>query len=135
MHFRFELAKYEQTHALREQGYRIKDIAHHLGIGVRTVYTYLSAATFPERQPTVRQQGSGLEGYKSYLQQQWQLGNRQTKALFQDIQKQGYRGSYPTLARFTQQLRQLEPTTPAPESLHDLSRSAKLITHKIYWER
>jgi transposase len=114
------LEKYEQTHALREQGYRVKDIAYHLGIGVRTVYTYLSAATFPERQPTIRQQGSGLERYKSYVQQQWHLGNRQTKALFQDIQQQGYKGSYPTLARFTQQLRQLEPASPAPESLNDL---------------
>jgi transposase len=114
------LEKYEQTHALRKQGYRVKDIAHHLGIGLRTVYTYLSAATFPERQPTIRQQGSGLEAYKPYLQQQWRLGNRQTKALFQDIQQQGYKGSYPTLARFTQRLRQLEPDTPSPDSLHDL---------------
>jgi transposase len=114
------LEKYEQTHALREQGYRVKDIAYHLGIGLRTVYTYLSAETFPERQPTVRQQGSGLEAYKPYIQQQWRLGNCQTKALFQDIQQQGYQGSYPTLARFTQQLRQLEPSTPSPDSLNDL---------------
>jgi transposase len=114
------LEKYQQTHALREQGYRVKDIAYHLGIGVRTVYTYLSAAIFPERQPTIRQQGSGLEAYKSYIQQQWRLGNRQTKALFQDIQQQGYKGSYPTLARFTQQLRRLEPATPSPDSLNDL---------------
>ncbi|ABW32157.1 transposase (plasmid) [Acaryochloris marina MBIC11017] len=42
------LAKYEQTLALRQQGYKIKDIAHHLGIGKRTVYTYLAADTFPE---------------------------------------------------------------------------------------
>jgi transposase len=114
------LEKYEQTHALREQGYRVKDIAYHLGIGLRTVYTYLSAETFPERQPTVRQPGSGLEAYKPYIQQQWRLGNCQTKALFQDIQQQGYPGSYPTLARFTQQLRQLEPSTPSPDSLNDL---------------
>jgi transposase len=114
------LEKYEQTHALRKQGYRVKDIAPHLGIGLRTVYTYLSAAKFPERQPTIRQQGSGLEAYKLYLQQQRRLGNRQTKALFQDIQPQGYKGSYPTLARFTQRLRQLEPATPSPDSLHDL---------------
>jgi transposase len=114
------LEKYEQTHALREQGYRVKDIAYHLGIGIRTVYTYLSAATFPERQPTIRQQGSGLEAYKPYIQQQWCLGNRQTKALFQEIQQQGYKGSYPTLARFTQQLRQWEPATSCPDALNDL---------------
>lgn len=54
------LEKYEQTHALRKQGYAIKDIAHHLGIGERTVYTCLAASTFPERQPTIRKRGSGL---------------------------------------------------------------------------
>lgn len=68
------LEKYEQTHELRQQGYSIKDIAHHLGIGKRTAYTYLAAATFPERQPTIRQRGSGLEPYKPYLKQRWSLG-------------------------------------------------------------
>ena len=32
------LEKYDQTHALRQQGYTIKDTAHHLGIGKQTVY-------------------------------------------------------------------------------------------------
>lgn len=114
------LEKYEQTHALRQQGYRIHDIAHHLGIGVRTVYTYLTAPTFPERQPTLRNRSSGLEAYKPYLQQQWRLGHQQTKELFHEIQQQGYEGSYPTVARFTQQLRQLEPSQPHPQSLTDL---------------
>ena len=61
-----------KTHALRQQGYAIKDIAHHLGIGKRTVYKYLevfwSRTTFPERQPTIRQHGSGLDAYKPYIQ-------------------------------------------------------------------
>lgn len=112
---------YEQTHALRKQGYTVKDIAHHLGIGERTVYTYLATSTFPERQPTIRQRGSGLNAYKPYLQQQWHLGYQQTKALFEEIQQQGYQGSYPTVARFTQQLRLSQPPAkPAFESLNDL---------------
>jgi len=115
------LEKYEQTHKLRQQGYSIKDTAHHLGIGKRTAYTYLSAETFPERQPTIRQRGSGLEPYKPYLKQRWSLGYQQTKALSREIQQQGYRGSYPTLACFTQQLPQLQsPSKPAPESLNHL---------------
>lgn len=115
------LEKYEQTHALRKQGYTIKDIAHHLGIGERTVYTYLAAPTFPERQPTIRKRGSGLDAYKPYLQQQWSLGYQQTKALFEEIQQQGYQGSYPTVARFTQHLRLCQPSArPAAESLNDL---------------
>lgn len=109
------LEKYDQTHGLRLQGYAIKDIAHHLGIGKRTVYKYLAATTFPERQPTIRQHGSGLDAYKPYLQDQWNRGQQQTKALFDEIQQQGYPGSYSTLARYTHQLRQL-PTSDKPDS-------------------
>lgn len=115
------LEKYEQTHALRKQGYLIQDIAHHLGIGKRTVYTYLSHPTFPEWQPSTRRGGSELEAYKAYLLSQWMLGHQQTKQLFVQIQQQGYPGSYPTVARYTQQLRQSLPQLkPVPESLNDL---------------
>jgi len=115
------LETYEQTHALRQQGYAIKDIAHHLGLGKRTVYKYLAASNFPERQPTIRQQGSGLEAYKPYIQDQWNRGQHQTKALFHQIQQQGYPGSYSTLARYTHQLRQLPASgQPSPDSLNTL---------------
>lgn len=85
------LKNYEQTHTLRNQGYRVKDIAHHLGIGERTVYTYLSHPTFPEWQPTVhrRRRGSQLDTYKPYLNQQWEQGRHSSKTLFEDIQQQG----------------------------------------------
>jgi len=112
------LERYEQVHALRQQGHRIKDIAHHLGMGQRTVYTYLSHETFPEWQPTIRRRGSGLDPYKSHLLEQWQQGHQQTKQLFTDIQQQGYRGGYATVARYTRQLRQLQPQNqPSPETL------------------
>jgi len=112
------LERYEQVHALRQQGYQIQDIAHHLGMGQRTVYTYLSHEVFPEWQPSIRRRGSGLDPYKSYLLEQWQQGQQQTKQLFADIQQQGYQGSYATVARYTRQLRQSQPQNqPAPESL------------------
>jgi transposase len=115
------LERYEQVHALRQQGYRINDIAHHLGMGQRTVYTYLSHETFPEWQPSIRRRGSGLDPYKIYLLEQWQKGYQQTKQLFLDIQQQGYRGSYATVARYTRQLRQSQPQPqPSPETLNDL---------------
>jgi transposase len=115
------LERYEQVHVLRQQGDQIKDIAHHLGMGQRTVYTYLSHETFPEWQPSIRRRGSGLDPYKSYLLEQWQQGHQQAKQLFIDIQKQGYQGSYATVARYTRQLRQLQPQTqPSPETLNDL---------------
>lgn len=107
------LEKYQQTHALRQQGYRIKDIAHHLGIGKRTVYTYLAASCFPERQPSppYRRRKSQLDCYKPYLLEQWNQGHQQSKQLFQAIQQQGYGGTYQTVTRYTRQLRQVQRQT------------------------
>ena len=112
------LEHYEQTHALRQQGYLIKDIAHHLGIGKRTVYTYLAAPSFPERQPHAQQGRSRLDCHKPYIQQRWSEGHQQSKALYQEIQEQGYKGSYRTVTRYVRQLRPLEPS-PSRESLND----------------
>lgn len=112
------LENYEQTHALRAAGHTISDIAHHLSMGERTVYTYLSYSAFPEWQPTVRrrQSSSQLDDFKPYLRNQWQQGRQLTKELFAEIQQQGYQGSYMTVTRYTRQLRQRQR-----ESLNDLS--------------
>ncbi|MEL6385358.1 MAG: ISL3 family transposase [Cyanobacteria bacterium J06626_18] len=115
------LANYEQVHALRKQGHRIEDIAHHLGMGKRTVYTYLSHPTFPEWQPSSRRYTSELDPYKPYLIDQWRLGRQQTKKLFKEIQSQGYPGCYGTVTRYTKTLRQSLPRIkPNPERLKDL---------------
>lgn len=77
-------------------------------MGERTVYTYLSYPAFPKWQPTVRcyRSSSQLDNYKPYLQEQWQQRRQQTKELFEEIQQQGYQGSYMTVTRYTRQLRQ-----------------------------
>ena len=116
------LENYNQVHALRAQGYKIKDIAHHLGMGKRTVYTYLSHDSFPEWQlPPSREYSSGLIPYKSYLIEQWQQGKRHAKRLFEEIQQHGFTGSYAMVARYLQPLRQsYPPMRPAPDSLNEL---------------
>jgi transposase len=117
------LANYEQVHALRAQGHQIKDIAYHLGMGKRTVYTYLSHPTFPEWQPSIqrRRRGSSLDAYKPYLREQWQQGHQFTKGLFEEIRQQGYCGTYASVSRYTRKLRQSQSQPrPAPSSLHEL---------------
>ena len=111
------LENYEQAHALRAAGHTIRDIAHHLAMGERTVYTYLSYPAFPEWQPTVRhhRSSSQLDDYKPYLYEQWRQGRQLSKKLFEEIQQQGYRGSYMTVTRYTRQLRPQQR-----DSLHDL---------------
>ncbi len=121
------LANYEQVYQLRQQGFKVQDIAHHLGMGKRTVFTYLASPEFPEWQPSHRryQPQSLLTPYKPYLLQQWNEGQRQAKWLFEEIVQQGYKGSYVTVARYThrlhqthrQQLESLEGRGPAPSNL------------------
>ena len=115
------LENYQQVHSLRKQGYKVKDIAYHLGMGKRTVYTYLSHETFPEWQSSSRQCRSILDPYKPYLIDQWSQGCQHTKQLFKEIQQQGYSGTYETVARYTHTLRsaQSQPS-PNPDSLKDL---------------
>ena len=114
------LEKYEQTHALRKQGYLIKDIAHHLGIGKRTVYTYLAADTFQEYKTHPRRGWSSLNPYKAYLLEQWNKGRQNSKQLLAEIQQQGFKGSYTMVVRYTQKLRQSLPPQPARDSLNEL---------------
>ncbi|NJM99661.1 MAG: hypothetical protein HC800_23200 [Phormidesmis sp. RL_2_1] len=127
------LENYNQVHALRQQGYHIKDIAHYLGMGKRPVYTYLVHDSFPEWQSPSRQYSSGLAPYKSYLIEQWQQGKRHAKRLFEEIQQHGFTGSYAMVARYLQPLRQsYPPMRPTPGALHR-SQSPAADSLELQW--
>jgi transposase len=96
---------YQQTHQLRQAGQTITAIAQALGIGKRTVYTYLSQPMFLERQPHPRQgRQAVIAPYTDYLIQRWSEGIKQGQQLFQEIQQQGYSGGYASVMRFLQPL-------------------------------
>src|SRR4051812_29420127 len=60
---------------------------------------------FPSAGGAAMSAGAGLiAGSRSF----WNAGCRNSRRLFHEIQRQGYRGSYPTLARYTQRLRQAQ---------------------------
>ncbi len=77
-------------------------------VSTRTVQRYLHTASFPERQERSDRGRSLLNPYKPYLLGQYNQGRRQIKNLFWDIQKQGYTGSYMTVARYIRQLAQAQ---------------------------
>ncbi len=117
------LERYEQVHALRNQGYKVKDIAHHLGMGERTVQTFLSHDSFPEwKQSSCESSGrSMLDPYKPFLIEQWAQGHRLLKRLFEQIENHGYPGTYNTLTRYIKLHSEWFPSSaPSPESLNDL---------------
>jgi transposase len=101
------LARYNQVWALHRDGWSGTAIARHLGIGHSTVTRYLRHETFPERRRSDAGR-SRLDRWKPLLLERWNAGCRHSRRLFREIQGQGYRGSYQTLARYTQRLRQAQ---------------------------
>jgi transposase len=102
------LALYEQVWALHRQGYTGYAMARQLRIGKSTVLRYLRTATFPERQGRSDRGRSVLDPYKPSLLSRWNAGCREALALFAELKDQGDPGSYPTVARYAQRLRQAQ---------------------------
>ena len=73
---------------------------------------YLRTPTFPERKGRSDTGKSLLTPYKDYLLKRWNAGARDALQLFRAIQRQGYTGSYPTVARYAQRLRQAQGLRP-----------------------
>jgi len=106
------LTTYEQVWTLHHQGWSNRTIAQHLGIGRMTVVRYLQALTFPERKGRSETGQSLLTPYQEDLLTRWNAGCREALQLFRAIQCHGYTGSYPTVARYVQRLRQAQGLKP-----------------------
>jgi transposase len=106
------LATDEQVWALHRQGWSGEAIARQLGMGRTTVFRYLHAPTFPERKGRADRGQSVLNPSKDYRVQRWNAGGRDTRQLCAELRQRGYRGSYPTGARYTQRLRQAQGGAP-----------------------
>ena len=103
---------HQQVWALWEQGWPGHAIAAHLSIGKSTVFRYLRTATLPERTRRADQDRSILNPYKPYLLERWNAGYRDALRLYGELPQRGYPGSYPTVARYVQRLRQAQGQVP-----------------------
>jgi transposase len=103
-------ARYEEARQLHRQGMSLKAIAAQTGLDRKTVRKYITAGTFPERQPRVR--FSILEPYKAYLIQRWQQGGCNVRQLFRGIQQQGYPGGLGVVSQFMAELRRQNGLPP-----------------------
>jgi len=118
------LAAHEQVWGLRGQGCSGQAIARHLGISRSTVFRHLRSEVFPERKGR-RDAGRSVLGplsasltslrgiaarWQHVVLEHWNNGRRHGRRLFRTPQKDGYRGSYPTLARYLQRLRATQGT-------------------------
>jgi transposase len=105
------LVTYEQVWRLYRQSWSNRAIAQQLGIGRMTVVRYLQTPTFPERKGHSTIGKSVLTPYKERLRR-WNAGCREALQLFRDLRRHGYTGSYPTVARYAQRLRQAQGLPP-----------------------
>ena len=105
-------ALHQQIRAFHQQGWPAWAIAQQLGIGTNTVFRYLHTATLPERQRRADRGRSILTPYHAYLLERWNAGHRDAVRLFRELHQRGYAGSYPTVARYAQRLRQAQGQAP-----------------------
>jgi transposase len=103
---------HQQVWALHDRGWPGHAIATHLGIGKNTVFRYLRTTTLPERRRRRDRGHSVLNPYKPSLLERWTAGCQDALRLCGEIQQQGYPGSYATVARYAQRLRQAQGQAP-----------------------
>jgi transposase len=82
--------RYQQVIALRKQGMKIKEIASRLGMGQRTVQSWLAHETYPETHYHSRRHRSRFDAYIPYVQQRWDQGCHNIQQIWREIKAQGY---------------------------------------------
>jgi len=122
-------ARYEEVRQLHRQGMSLKAIAAQMGLDRKTVRKYITAETFPERQPRVR--FSILEPYKAHLIQRWQQGGCNVRQLFREIQQLGYPGGLGGVAQFMAELRRQNGLPAYTRMFADNGQPLFLLPHPL----
>jgi transposase len=124
------VAIHQQVWDLHHQGWSGKAIARQVGIGVTSVFRYLRTPTFLEPNRRRSRGRSILVPYHEYILKRWNEGCHEGLILFKEIQQQGYRGSYDTVARYTRRIRTVQEIKPrkrySVKSLPKITQPKKL---------
>jgi transposase len=127
------ITTYEHVWRLHRQGWSNRAIAQQLSVGRMTVVRYLQAPTFPGRKRRSDTGKSLLTPYKAYILKQWNAGCREALQLFRAIQRHGYTGSYPIVARYAQRLRQAQGLRPREQrSGHTLPLAVEVRRYAVH---
>jgi transposase len=100
--------RYEQVCHLAQQGWTFQAIARQVGLHRKTVAQYVRADRYPVR----ARPSTVLEPYKPYLLDGWKRGCRTGMRLYEEIQRQGYRGGRSTVLGYFTQLRKAQGLAP-----------------------
>ncbi|WP_040447026.1 transposase [Ktedonobacter racemifer] len=100
------VARYQDVHALLEQGFSQRAIARKLKLARATVRKFGQAEEYPEmHHPKRGERRSLLDPYKLYILQRWQQGCTNGAQLYDEINVRGFTGSAALLRMFLSELR------------------------------
>jgi transposase len=105
--------RYEQVCHLARQGWTFQAIAQQVGLHRKTVAQYVRADSYPVR----ARPRSVLDPYKPYLLDCWNRGCRTGMRLYEEIQRQGYRGGRSTVLGYLTQLRKTQGLAPRTRTM------------------
>lgn len=115
--------RYQQMCDLREQGWTQTQIAKQVGVGVRTVRSWLKAGGAPTWKRRFRRR-SVFDPYAAYVLERWQAGVHDGKQLYEEIRAQGFTGSAGIVKRFLQTLRGKRGKPPPNQQPPETKRPA-----------
>jgi len=93
-------ALFEAVRAAYQQGLTRRAIASKVGITRATVRRLLKSEEFPERAP--RQQRSGLDHFRAYLESRWAEGCHNASQLCRELRQRGYGGQRSRVKEYVQ---------------------------------
>jgi transposase len=104
---------HQQVHALAAQGKMPSEIRESLHLCEQTVRKYLRMPTFAAH---YRGRISPVEPYRAYLETRWQQGEVMVKRLWEELQMQGFQGTYRSVWSFVHRWPLPVGMTPAAAS-------------------
>jgi len=100
------LGKFQEVHALLDQGLSKYAIARQTGLNIRTVRKYCRLSQLPKKPGPVKHRPRQVDYYRTYLRQRLQAENPSSRQLWRELQTQGFTGGHTMLYHCVAQLRQ-----------------------------
>jgi transposase len=110
----WQTAMHQQVHELATAGKTQAEIVRSLQLHPNTVHKYLRMPTFVAHY--CHPHPSPVEPYRAYLEERWQQGEVMIKTLWQELQGQGFTGSYKSVWTFVRNWPLPEGMTPTSSS-------------------
>jgi transposase len=93
------LSRYEEVMELRRKGFGFRAIASIVGLARQTVRSWINRGDFPERAPQMRRHPL-LDEWTAQINTLHEQGIVKATAIFQELRKAGYRGSYTSIKNY-----------------------------------